>query len=60
MTGSAQCLLTPYWSQRLGRTELKARQLSARGGELWCRDLGTRVEIAGQAVLVIAGELRIP
>lgn len=60
VTGSAQCLLTPYWSQRLGRTELKARQLSARGGELWCRDLGTRVEIAGQAVLVIAGELRIP
>ena len=60
VTGSAQCLLIPYWSRRLGRAELKARQLSTRGGELWCRDLGPRVEIAGQAVLVIVGELRIP
>ncbi|MFS8876983.1 PhzF family phenazine biosynthesis protein [Synechococcus sp. H55.8] len=60
VTGSAQCLLMPYWSRRLGRAELKARQLSTRGGELWCRDLGPRVEIAGQAVLVIVGELRIP
>ncbi len=59
VTGSAQCLLTPYWSQRLGRPELKVRQLSGRGGELWCRDLGPRVEIAGQAVLVMVGELRI-
>ncbi|MFS8858975.1 PhzF family phenazine biosynthesis protein [Synechococcus sp. H60.4] len=60
VTGSAQCLLVPYWSERLGRTELRVRQLSARGGELWCHHRGPRVEIAGQAVLVMAGELRIP
>ena len=60
VTGSAQCLLAPYWSERLGRTELRVRQLSTRGGELWCRYLGARVEIAGQAVLVMVGELRIP
>ncbi|MFS8783874.1 PhzF family phenazine biosynthesis protein [Synechococcus sp. R6-7] len=60
VTGSAQCLLMPYWAKRLGRLDLKAHQLSARGGELWCRDRGSRVEIAGQAVLVIRGELRLP
>jgi len=60
VTGSAQCLLMPYWAKRLGRSELQAHQLSSRGGELWCRDLGSRVEIAGQAVLVIRGELRLP
>ncbi|MFS8867400.1 PhzF family phenazine biosynthesis protein [Synechococcus sp. H65.1] len=60
VTGSAQCLLAPYWSERLGQRELRVRQLSARGGELWCCHRGSRVEIAGQAVLVIVGELRIP
>ncbi|MGQ9838794.1 MAG: PhzF family phenazine biosynthesis protein [Cyanobacteriota bacterium] len=57
VTGSAHCLLIPYWAQRLGKSELMARQVSTRGGELFCRDLGSRVEIAGYAVLVIAGEL---
>lgn len=57
VTGSAHCLLIPYWAKRLGKAELRARQVSARGGELFCRDLGARVEIAGYAVLVIAGEL---
>ncbi|MFQ3613419.1 MAG: PhzF family phenazine biosynthesis protein [Cyanobacteriota bacterium] len=57
VTGAAHCLLIPYWAKRLGQSELTARQVSARGGELFCRDLGSRVEIAGYAVLVIAGEL---
>ncbi len=59
VTGAAHCLLVPYWAKRLGKSksELRARQVSARGGELCCRDLGSRVEISGQAVLVIAGEL---
>ncbi|MEN9221013.1 MAG: PhzF family phenazine biosynthesis protein [Thermostichus sp. BF3_bins_97] len=57
VTGAAHCLLIPYWAQRLGKKELSARQVSARGGDLWGCDLGARVEIAGQAVLVITGEL---
>ncbi len=56
VTGAAHCLLVPYWAKRLGKSELRARQVSARGGELCCQDLGARVEISGQAVLVIAGE----
>ena len=45
VTGSAHCTLIPYWSKRLGKTELHARQISQRGGELFCRDLGERVRI---------------
>ena len=57
VTGSAHCLLTPYWHQRLGRTELIARQLSARGGLLRLSLDGDRVRISGQAVTVVRGEL---
>ncbi|MCZ6597194.1 MAG: PhzF family phenazine biosynthesis protein, partial [Planctomycetota bacterium] len=60
VTGSAHCTLTPYWSKRLGKVALRARQISARGGELTCEDRGERVRIAGQAVLVIEGELTLP
>ncbi len=60
VTGSAHCLLIPYWAKRLGKQELIARQVSPRGGKLLGRDLGSRVEMAGYAVLVIAGELRLP
>jgi len=59
VTGSAHCALTPYWSERLGKTELRARQVSARGGELFCTDAGERVMIAGQAVLYLSGTIRI-
>ena len=55
VTGAAHCSLVPYWSRRLGRKSLRARQLSARGGELDCSDLGARVSLAGRAVLVIEG-----
>lgn len=51
VTGSAQCELTPYWSLRLGKTALTARQLSARGGHLLCELAGDRVRIGGQARL---------
>jgi len=57
VTGSAHCLLTPYWHQRLGRTEFIARQLSARGGLLRLSLDGDRVRISGQAVTVVRGEL---
>lgn len=59
VTGSAHCCLTPYWSQRLGKTELVARQLSARGGWLRVRLDGDRVRLAGQAVTVIRGEILV-
>jgi len=57
VTGSAHATLVPYWSKRLGKPELRARQISARGGELFCRDEGDRVRIAGHAVLVLEGTL---
>lgn len=57
VTGSAHCVLTPYWSQKLGKQELYAYQASARGGELRLTNLGDRVLIAGQAVTVMKCEL---
>jgi PhzF family phenazine biosynthesis protein len=55
VTGSAHSALTPYWAERLNKKELNAHQLSARGGELFCKDLGDRVEIAGTAVQYLHG-----
>ncbi len=55
VTGSAHCTLVPFWSRRLGKTRLFARQVSRRGGELWCEDRGGRVSISGRAVLVLEG-----
>lgn len=56
VTGSAHCLLVPYWSQRLGKKKLLAHQVSARLGVLHCEDQGARVSIAGQAREVLVGE----
>lgn len=58
-TGSSHCVLTPYWSQRLGKSRLHARQLSLRGGELWCEMAGGRVVLQGFAVLTMRGTLSI-
>jgi predicted PhzF superfamily epimerase YddE/YHI9 len=60
VTGSAHCSLIPYWADRLGKTTLFARQISKRGGELYCRLLGARVGIGGQAVTYSRAELEIP
>ena len=57
VTGSAHTTLTPYWALRLGKKELFARQISARGGELWCQDRGPRVRIAGSAVKYLEGKI---
>ncbi|MCA1799059.1 MAG: PhzF family phenazine biosynthesis protein [Xanthomonadaceae bacterium] len=57
-TGSAHCALAPYWARRLGKNSLYARQVSARGGELWCVVEGDRVRISGHAVEVMSGVLR--
>jgi len=57
VTGSAHCTLIPYWAKQLGKSSLFARQLSARGGEIWCGDQDDRVKIAGKAVLYAEGEI---
>jgi PhzF family phenazine biosynthesis protein len=59
VTGSAHCTLIPYWSQRLGKQAMFARQVSAREGELWCELQGDRVKIAGHATLVLTGTLQL-
>ena len=57
VTGSAHCSLIPLWAERLGKTELVARQRSARGGELFCELRGDRVSIGGHAVPYLKGEI---
>jgi PhzF family phenazine biosynthesis protein len=57
VTGSAHSTLTPYWAERLGKKRLTARQVSERGGDLWCKLMGDRVQIAGHAVLYVKGFL---
>ena len=60
VTGSAHCKTAPYWADQLGRNELVARQLSARGGTVRCRLVEDRVILAGSAVDYLQGEIRIP
>lgn len=57
VTGSAHTKTTPYWSKKLDKDELEARQISERGGELTCRMRGDRVEILGKAVTYLKGEI---
>ena len=59
VTGSAHCTLIPYWAEKLGKTEMFARQVSARGGELFCELKGDRVKIGGNATLYLKGEIYI-
>ncbi len=59
VTGSAHCVLIPYWKSKLGRNTFHARQVSARGGELFCEDCGNRVTISGKAVLYMEGIITI-
>lgn len=59
VTGSAHTTLTPYWSDKLGKTILTAQQLSARKGDLTCQYLGERVKITGHAVTYLIGEIEL-
>jgi PhzF family phenazine biosynthesis protein len=59
VTGSAHCGLTPYWAQRIGKTQLEARQISSRGGALTCTLQGDRVILAGRAVLYMEGWITV-
>jgi len=59
VTGSSHCTLIPFWAERLGKTRLLARQVSARGGELQCELRGDRVGMAGRAVLYLEGFIHL-
>ncbi|MBY0505080.1 MAG: PhzF family phenazine biosynthesis protein [Bryobacteraceae bacterium] len=60
VTGSAHCMLTPYWSARLGKAKLTARQISPRVGDLWCEAAGDRVLIAGHGAFYLEGFIEVP
>lgn len=57
VTGSAHCLLAPFWAAKLGRRTLRAHQASARGGDLLCRVSGDRVDIEGHCVFYLEGHI---
>jgi predicted PhzF superfamily epimerase YddE/YHI9 len=59
VTGSTHCMLIPYWAERLGKTILSARQVSARGGDLACELIGDRVKIGGKGVLYLEGVITV-
>jgi len=59
VTGSAHCALGPYWAPRIGKIDLMAYQASPRGGVLRVTVAGDRVKLAGRAVTVFRGELRV-
>jgi PhzF family phenazine biosynthesis protein len=59
VTGSAHCMLAPYWAKRLGKTEFTAFQASPRGGKVLCRLRGDRTELEGECVFYLEGEVEI-
>ncbi|MBL7906617.1 MAG: PhzF family phenazine biosynthesis protein [Bacteroidales bacterium] len=60
VTGSAHTSLIPLWSEKLGKKEMMARQLSKRGGTIYCSENGDRCLIGGKAQLYLSGEIFIP
>jgi PhzF family phenazine biosynthesis protein len=59
VTGSAHSSLIPFWAEKLGKDALHAKQLSKRGGELWCQNAGDRVLMSGNCVFYMKGEIQI-
>jgi predicted PhzF superfamily epimerase YddE/YHI9 len=59
VTGSAHSTLVPYWAERLGKTTFHARQVSRRGGELWCELVRDRVRMAGAGAGYLKGTIRV-
>ena len=59
VTGSAHTSLIPYWAEKLNKDTLHAKQVSSRGGELYCKNIENRVLIAGNAKLYMKGEIEI-
>jgi predicted PhzF superfamily epimerase YddE/YHI9 len=58
--GTAHRIIVPYWSEQFGKKELHSRQLSPRGGDLWCRLENDRVIISGEAVTFLSGFVELP
>jgi PhzF family phenazine biosynthesis protein len=58
-TGSSHCTMVPYWAKRLDKDELHGVQVSPRGGEMFCRLRGDRVDIGGRAVTYLEGTIRL-
>jgi predicted PhzF superfamily epimerase YddE/YHI9 len=58
--GTAHRIVVPYWAAKTGKRIIHSRQLSARGGELWCEDKGAQIAIAGNTCLVLDGAVRLP
>ena len=58
--GTAHRIIVPYWAERLGKTKIHSRQLSPRGGDLFCEDKGAVIVIGGDSRLVIDGTIRLP
>ena len=59
VTGSAHSTLVPFWAEKLNKNTLHAKQLSKRGGELWCENIGDRVTMSGNCVFYMKGEINI-
>ena len=59
VTGSSHCTLIPFWAERLKKDRMTAKQLSQRGGTLYCTNCGNRVKIGGKAMLYLKGEIKI-
>jgi PhzF family phenazine biosynthesis protein len=59
VTGSAHCMLAPYWSEKTGKASLKARQLSSRGGWVSCQVQGARVLLSGKTRLYMKGFIEL-
>ena len=59
VTGSAHCLLVPYWARVLGRSSLYAKQISARGGELWCTLASDAVRLTGYVAPYLVGDIEV-
>jgi len=59
VTGSAHSQLIPFWSEKLGKTKMEAKQLSQRGGHLWVEQRGERVQMGGQCVFYMKGDFII-
>jgi PhzF family phenazine biosynthesis protein len=58
--GTAHRIIVPYWGKKLDKKSIHSRQLSARGGDLWCEDKGGEIAIAGETCLVLDGSIRLP
>ena len=59
VTGSSHATLIPFWADKLQKDKMIARQLSKRGGTLFCENCGERVKISGKAVLYLQGQIQI-